>query len=117
MFERMNAERKLADFIAQSAARMVADPKRARRISLEARLFFARRMFFTLERHLWGGGNLTEVLSLIWRWRRDLGCVGAADLLKCARPVAIALFRKPITDKIRFFKQMCRNVLKDKTSG
>ena len=117
MFEHMNAERKLADFIAESAACTVEDPKIGRRIWLEARLYFARRMFSTLERHLRGGGNLTEMLPLIWRWRRDLGCVGAANLLKCARPVAIVLFPKPITDTIRFFKRIGRNVLMDKTSA
>lgn len=100
---------KVADLIVNTAGKSVDDPRKRYRIQLQSRRCFARRAVMTCIRYYAAGRRLTEVLPLIWRFRRDLSYIRISDVLMLVRPAAAVLLPKRIADLIRQLNRIRRN--------
>jgi hypothetical protein len=106
MEERLSDEWTLANAVANLARRLVSKPQRQQQIILESRKFFVRRLVSALSRHREQGGDLAEVLRLMWRWRHDLAHIGLANLLGLARPLAVIFAPRAVAGWARQLKRI-----------
>jgi glycosyltransferase involved in cell wall biosynthesis len=99
-----------SDRVVSLAHRFVANPRRRRQLSSEAKRFFTYKAVVVLRDHLFSGGLPADVLPLIWRWRWDLGRYGMSHIHLLARPFALVFLPAPVTSWIRRFKRMVRRL-------
>ena len=99
---------KFSDRVVLLAGRFVANPRRRRQLSSEAKRFFTYKAVVVVHDHLLSGGRPTDVLPLIWRWRWDLGRYGMSYVHLLARPFALVFLPARVTNWIRRFKRMVR---------
>lgn len=92
--------RKAGDLIARTAAIHIADPHLRKRIQIQARRCFGRRGLIALSDFRASGGAITELLNVIWRFRRDLYGVNSRDILRfiatVGRPQPIAVHLREV---------------------
>ena len=92
---------KVVDLIFNIADNSIDDLRNRRKVQMQCRRFFARSAVMNLIRYHAAGGGLAEVLTLIWRFRRDLRYIRISDAFRLAKPIAVVLFPKRIADWIR----------------
>jgi hypothetical protein len=112
--ERLNDWRKFRDRLAEMADCQIADLTRRGQIKLEAKRFFARHAMLSLCNYRREGAHLGLVLSVIWRFRRDLSYFGGGNAFRLARSLARILCPRPIADLIRQSKGSYQEQLKQR---
>ena len=116
---RLNLDEQLSDWwtfsdrVVSMARRFVANPQRRRQLSSEAKRFFTFKAIVALRSHLYSGGQLADVLHLMWRWRWDFGRYGMGHIHLLARPFALLLLPAPVIRWVRRFKRMLRRLKSD----
>jgi hypothetical protein len=89
---------KIANLISDQANEHMDDPPRRRMIQVQSRRCFARRGLVLLSDYRKNGGGIQTLLNFIWRFRRYLGNVNVAAVL---RFIAIVLCPRRLADRIR----------------
>jgi glycosyltransferase involved in cell wall biosynthesis len=92
----------MAELISRLAGQHLRDSVLRHRIQAEARRCFANRGLTMLAEHRRKGGDLREILELIWRHRRHFREADIRALLKLA---AVVLCPRPIARRARRVKQ------------
>lgn len=90
--------RKMADLIARTAAIHVADPQQRKTIQTEAKRCFAGRGLIALSDFRTSGGGIQALLSVMWRFRRDLH---DAKLKALLRFIATVSCPQALADQLR----------------
>jgi glycosyltransferase involved in cell wall biosynthesis len=96
---------KVVDLISRHADRSVVRSAERSRIKLEAKRCFARRAISILFRYRDNGGNKSDMAVMVWRFWRNVGHVGLANIFDLAKLTAIILFPEPVTDWMRRLKR------------
>ena len=93
---------KFAELISSMADERINDPSLRKKIKLQARRFSSRQALVFLAYYHSNGAGLLEILTLVWRIRKDLMSV---EKLSALRFVAIILCPRPIAVRLRHLKQ------------
>ena len=93
---------KFTDLISGMADERIKHPSLREKIKLQARHFFSRQALIFLAYHHSNGAGLNEILTLVWRFRKDLMSV---EKLSALRFVAIIICPRPIAARLRHLKQ------------
>ena len=99
--------RKLINLIL-ATAQSVSDLERRHEIELQCRSFLARHAFGIIVSGRKQNVSLSDLLSVIWQWRKDLIGVKISDAIGLIRPMMILLLPVPVSRQVRKFLQMLR---------
>jgi len=107
---RLTDLRKLVDLILNMTNNSIEDPRKRRKIEVQARRYLARHAIGTIASGRRGGAKLTEVLPVIWQWRRGLTRLGMGDIFGSIRPITLLLLPAPMTRFLRRIIRMLRRL-------
>jgi hypothetical protein len=103
---------KIVDLITELANRSIGDVEKRHKVKLQARRYFVLCAIDLLGTRRREGTKLAEVAPEIWRWRRELTCVGLGDFPRLARPLAIIFLPRAM---VRLLRPISRGLQKFKS--
>ena len=98
---------KVVSLISNLTDHSISDLKTRRTVQLECKRCYARRTLRVLCEYRGNGGGLSDALRLVWRFRRELRCIGMKGLLELRWQIAFILYGGQIS-LIRRLKQFRR---------
>jgi glycosyltransferase involved in cell wall biosynthesis len=94
---RLKSNRTFVETIEDAVANRIDDPNKGEEISRYARRYAAHGAVGIVTSYRRKGAALTEVVPIIWQWRRELGHIGLAGIGGLVRPMAILLLPRRLT--------------------
>jgi hypothetical protein len=102
--------RQLVDVVGNAVDGKIEDAREQRDLHLEARRYFARNAIGVIAAQYKRGMPLSATLALLWQWRRDLVHVGLRNVPDLARPIAIILLPRLVTNAVSRALSFARHV-------
>ena len=91
---------RLVDVVENAVDVAIEDAAERRLLHVEARRYFARNAIGVIAALYKRGMAVSATLALLWQWRRDLAHVGLRNVPDLARPIAILLLPRPVTNAV-----------------
>jgi glycosyltransferase involved in cell wall biosynthesis len=102
--------RQLVDVVGNAVDGKIEDARERRDLHLEARRYFARNAIGVIAAQYKRGMPLSATLALLWQWRGDLVHVGLRNVPDLARPIAIILLPRLVTNAVSRALSFVRHV-------